>query len=86
MSERINPLEILEYEREVDSYIQYVYSKKKENPPSIDYNLESAIDFIETRAKFYSNIITKELLALQEEHISYFASLDKRLKQRDRII
>ena len=87
MNQKINPLLILQYEKEVASYMMNVFSKKKKNnSPQIDFELESAVDFIEMRAKFYSNIITNELLWLQEDNISYFAELDQRLKKRERII
>lgn len=86
MEEKINPLQILEYEKEVALYLMNGYSMTDELTPSISYELQSAVDFIEARAKFYSNIITGELLVLQEEHVSYFAELDQRLKKRERII
>ncbi len=86
MKEKISPLQIIEYEKEVDSYIENVYSKKKNKKnQSLNYEMENAIEFILTRAKFYSTILTNDLLELQEEHVSYFAELNERLKKRERI-
>lgn len=87
MEEKTNILKIIEYEKEVDLYTQKVLSKKKnKKTPKLDADMESAVDFIMTRANFYSNILTKKLLLLQEENISYFTELDQRLKKRDRVI
>lgn len=87
MESEINPRQIIEYEKEVAFYLMNVLSdKEKATPMSIDIELESAVEYIEKRAKFYSNIITDEILSLQEECISYFAQLDQRLKKRGRIV
>jgi len=87
MEGKINPLEIIEYEKEVTFYLANVFPTiAKSIPPSLGLEIETAVDYIELRAKFYSNIITNELLSLQEEHISYFVELDQRLKKRERII
>lgn len=87
MEEKVDLLKIIEYEKEVDLYVQKVLSKKKnKKTPKLDIDMESAVDFIMTRANFYSNILTKKLLLLQEENISYFIELDQRLKKRERII
>lgn len=87
MNDKISPLQIIEYEKEVDAYIQSGGLKKNERKKtSINKELESAVGYIIKRAEFYSYILTKELLELQEEHISYFAELDQRLKKKERII
>lgn len=87
MEGKIDQLQIIEYEKEVAFYLMNILpTKKKSIPPSVGVEIESAVDYIEMRAKFYSNVITSELLSLQEEHISYFADLDQRLKKRERII
>ena len=87
MEEKISPLEIIEYEKEVALYLMNNSNNQETNEFSnISFELKSAVDFIEARAIFYSNIITNILLTLQEEHISYFADLDQRLKKRERII
>lgn len=87
MEGKINQLQIIEYEKEVTYYLTNVLPTiEKAIPPSISLEIETAVDYIELRAKFYSNIITNELLSLQEEHVSYFVELDQRLKKRERII
>ncbi len=77
---------ILEYEKEVMRYMMNEYPKRKKNTTINSPELKRAVDYIETRAKFYSNTVTEQLLNLQESNISFFIELDQRLKQRERII
>lgn len=88
MEERLNPLTILEYEREIASYTVNVLAKKQKDKQVFEeenYELDNAVHYIESRAKFYGSIITSELLELQEDQISYFVELEHRFKTRFRI-
>lgn len=77
---------IHEYEKEVSSYHNNYLSPYEEERIPVSPELLNAVNFIESRAKLYSDIITPKMLSLQELGISYFVELDQRLKKRNRVI
>lgn len=87
MEEVITQQKIVEYENEVNMYVESLSTtNKKKSLPKLSIEMENAINYIETRAIFYSNVITGKLLSLQEPGISFFVELEHKLKQRERII
>lgn len=88
MVEKINPLVILKYEKEIAAYtMNRILQKKNEQLANEPYNyeLENAVRYITSRAILYEGIITSELLELQEDQVSYFVELDQRFKTKFRI-
>ena len=86
--EEINPLTILEYEKEIAAYRVNNFNKKQNRQVKKEEKneeLDNAVLYIESRARVYGNIITSDLLGLQEGNISYFVELEHRFKTRERI-
>ena len=86
--ENINPLTILEYEKEIASYRANNLGKKPNKTAKKEEKseeLDNAVSYIESRSRVYGNIITSDLLSLQEGNISYFVELEHRFKTRERI-
>lgn len=86
--EILDALTILKYEKEValytmNSLLHKEEKKEKEDKPN--FELDNAVRYIESRAKFYGSMITYEILDLQEVNVSYFVELEHRFKTRERI-